>query len=48
MHIVREKAFLYKICFRCMKKSPKHDIKYSIRKNIFLKDIRINLIIVYF
>lgn len=48
MHIVKEKAFLDKVFFHCMEKSPKHDIKYSIRQYRFLEDIRINLIIMYF
>jgi len=48
IHIVKENAFLDKVCFHCLKKSPKHDIKYSIRRNKFLEDIRINLITMYF
>ena len=26
IHIVKENAFLDKVCFRCLKKSSKHDI----------------------
>ena len=46
--ISERKTFLDKICFRCIKTNPKHDIKMSIRKNTFLEDIRINLITSYF
>ena len=45
MKIVSEKTFLDKICFRCIKRNPKHDVKISIRKNTFLEDIRINMIL---
>lgn len=48
MKIVNEKTFLDKICFRCIKRNPKHDVKISIRKNTFLEDIRINMISLFF
>ena len=45
MKLVNEKSFLDRKCFRCYKKFPKLGIKYSIHKNNFLEDIRINIII---
>ena len=48
MKIVNEKTFLDKICFRCCKRTPKHDVKISIRKNTFLENLRINMITLYF
>ena len=48
MKSVNEKTFLDKVCFRCCKCSPKHDVKNSIRKNTFLENIRINMIALYF
>lgn len=48
MNLVSENTFLDKFCFRCCKRSPKHDVKYSIRKTTFLENIRINMITLYF
>ena len=44
MKSVSEKTFLDKVCFRCCKRTPKHDVKISISKNTFLENIRINMI----
>ena len=38
---------LYKKCFRCIKTFPKHNVKFSIRKNLILEKIKIN-VLVYF
>ena len=48
MKIVSEKTFLDKVCFRCCKLTPKHDVKISICKKTFLENIGINIITLYF
>ena len=46
MKLINNNSFLDNKCFRC--RNPKHDVKFSIRKDTFLENIRMNLIAIYF
>ena len=48
MKETNDKGFADNKCFRCKKNVPKHDIKYSIRKESIFENIKINLIAIYF
>lgn len=41
-------SFIDKICFRCRKKNPYHDIKINIRKDSIFENVRMSLISIYF
>jgi hypothetical protein len=48
MTLINNNSFLDKKCFRCRNTNPKHDVKIPIRKDIFLEEIRMSLISIYF
>ena len=48
MVLINNNSYLDRKCYRCRKNTPKHDIKYPIRKGTFLENIRIELVTIYF
>lgn len=46
--IIKDKSFIDGICFRFCKVNPRHDIKYSIKKDSIFEKVKINLIKLYF
>lgn len=48
MKEINNKGFVDDKCFRFKKNVPKHDTKYSIRKESIFENIKINLIVIYF
>ena len=41
-------SFIDRICFRCRKKNPYHDIKINIRKDSVFENVRMSLVSIYF
>ena len=48
MKEINNKQYTNDICLRCRNENSNHDIKISIRKDSFLENERIELILMYF